>query len=218
MRDVFKGDTDPFVIGLRHDVDDNPGSFETALAMAEWEFEHGYSSTYFLLHHSHYWDEDMFVRVSEFEELGHEVGIHCNAIAEALRQDRDPHMILADALTELRSAGVRVVGSVAHGDQLCHKACFINDEIFLESPRPDYGERHRFVEWEGVIIPLSQLPRRAHMLEYDASWLTRANYLSDSAGLWSQPFDEVCADFGAGQLHVLIHPDWWTQAFVKVAA
>ena len=31
MRDVFKGDRGQRVIGLRHDVDDNPGSFDTAL-------------------------------------------------------------------------------------------------------------------------------------------------------------------------------------------
>src|SRR4029450_13640484 len=46
MRDIYKGDTDPLAIGLRHDVDDNIGSFNTAIQMARWEWEHGYSSTY----------------------------------------------------------------------------------------------------------------------------------------------------------------------------
>ena len=214
MRDIFKGDTSPRVIGLRHDVDDNTGSFETALRMAEWEFEHGYSSTYFLLHGSYYWTEDWLPAAPQFEELGHEVGIHVNAIAEGLRQKRDPHAILADAIFELRGTGVRVVGCVAHGDQLCHTAKFVNDEIFEESPRPDYGAPDRLIEHEGVIHPLVTVPRANYGLEYDANWLPRGDYLSDSGGRWSQYFEGVVSRFGEGQLHVLQHPDWWAEAFV----
>ena len=220
MRDVFKGDTGARVVGLRHDVDDNLGSFETALAFAEWEFDHGYASTYFLLHDSHYWSEGMLAYVPRFEELGHEVGIHVNAIAEALRQHRDPHEILTDALSELRSSGVRVVGAVAHGDNLCHSSHFVNDELFTESPRSAYGKPARLLEHDGVICPLQPISRRAYGLEYDPNWLSRGDYLSDSSGRWSQPFDVVAERLGeAGQLHILLHPDWWKQAFpVAVAA
>jgi hypothetical protein len=215
MRDVFKGDTSPKVLGLRHDVDDNPGSFETAIRMAEWEFERGYSSTYFLLHNSHYWGEEMLAWVPRFEELGHEVGLHVNALAEALRQKADPHDILCVALDELRSADVRVVGCVAHGDPLCHSAKFVNDELFLESARPSYGAWDRLIEHAGVICPLQPISRSVYGLEYDANWLSRGEYLSDSGGEWSQPFEGVVAKFGAGQLHILQHPDWWGEAFVR---
>ena len=85
MRDIYKGDCSRRVIGLRHDVDDNPGAFDTALEMARWECDHGYSSTYYLLHGSRYWTADNLVRALEFEDLGHEVGIHVNAIADSLR-------------------------------------------------------------------------------------------------------------------------------------
>jgi len=220
MRDVFKGDTGERVIGLRHDVDDNSGSFDTALRMAEWECDHGYSSTYFLLHGSYYWNEEWLGEVPQFEELGHEVGIHVNAIAEALRQRRDPHLILTEALSELRATGVRVVGCVAHGDALCHAAGFVNDEVFSESPRPACGAPDRLIVHAGVICPLVPVSRMAYQLEYDANWLSRGDYLSDSGGQWSQPFEEVAARFGEGQLHVLQHSDWWGEAFspVEVAA
>ncbi len=214
MRDIYKGDTNPRVIGVRHDVDDNQGSFDTALRMAEWEFEHGYSSTYFLLHDSHYWNEDMLCRAPQFEELGHEVGIHVNAIAEALRQRRDPHEILTEALEELRSA-VRVVGCVAHGDRLCHTAGFVNDELFLESRRPSYGAADRMVVEGRVGVHIVPVSRAWYELEYDANWLVRGDYLSDSGGEWSQPFEGVVASFGDGQLHVLQHPDWWAHAFAR---
>jgi hypothetical protein len=214
MRDVFKGDTAPNVIGLRHDVDDNPGSFDTALHMAEWEFEHGYSSTYFLLHGSHYWP--MLIEVPRFEELGHEVGIHVNAIAEGLRLRCDPHVILGEAISELRATGVRVVGCVAHGDALCHRARFVNDEMFTETPRPGYGAPDRLIEHEGVMCSLQPMSRQKYGLEYDANWLSRGEYLSDSGGQWSQPFEDVAGRFGQGQLHMLIHPDWWAEAFAPV--
>ena len=222
MRDIAKGDIGHRVIGLRHDVDDNAGSFETALAMAEWEFEHGYSSTYFLLHGAHYWDADNIVRALQFEELGHEVGIHVNAIAEALRHRRAPDWILLEALGDLRSVGLRVEGSVAHGDPLCWETPgvlrFHNDELFVESPRPVAGAPDRLVEWNGTSVLLEPRPRSEFHLLYDANWLSRGNYLSESGGRWSQPIDDVVAEFGNGQLHVLLHPDWWSAAFTKVAA
>jgi hypothetical protein len=186
--------------------------------MAEWEFERGYSSTYFLLHDSHYWGEDMLCRAPIFEELGHEVGLHVNAIAEALRQVRDPHEILTEALSELRASGVRVSGCVAHGDNLCHSAKFVNDELFTESRRKDYGRPDREIEHEGVVWQIRPMSRRAYELEYDPNWLPRRDYLSDSSGKWSQPFSAVVQRFGEGQLHMLLHPDWWGLAFKRTKA
>jgi hypothetical protein len=57
--------------------------------------------------------------------------------------------------------------------------------------------------------------------DFDSIWLRRGDYLSDSGGQWSQPFAHVAAAWPAGgQLHMLVHPDWWTQALapVEVAA
>jgi hypothetical protein len=222
MRDIWKGDIGRRVIGLRHDVDDNHGSFDTALAMAQWEFNHGISSTYYLLHGSHYWNADNLVRALEFEELGHEVGVHVNAIAEALRVRRSPDWILIEALSDLRSVGLRIDGCVAHGDQLCRarggEIRFVNDEMFAESPRPGVGKATRIVGWNGTQIMLEPRPRSDYHLSYDANWLSRFDYLSDSGGRWSQSFDDVVGRFGEGQLHMLVHPDWWGGAFAKVAA
>ena len=221
MRDIWKGDIGPRVIGLRHDVDDNPGSLDTALRMAEWEFDHGYSSTYFLLHTAPYWNEDMLCRAPLFEELGHEVGIHVNAVAEALRSHRQPAHILRDALDELRSCGVRVEGCVAHGERECYdsrgQVRFVNDEMFVESPRPSLGKPDRKIVGSDWVIDLRPVSRSEFGLGYDSNWLRRDQYLSDSGGRWSRVFDEVVDGFGRGQLHMLVHPDWWARAFVEVA-
>lgn len=221
MRDVFKGDRGADVIGLRHDVDDNVGSWRTAQALAEWECEHGYSATYYLLHGSHYWGEEMLCEVPALVELGHEVGIHVNALAEGLRQDRDPGLLLIEAVAELRNAGVRVDGSVAHGDPLCYDGPhlrFVNDELFTECARPDLGPANRILRAGDTVLELQPFPRQVWGLEYDANWLPRGQYLSDSGGHWSQPVHEVALRFAtAGQLHMLLHPDWWANAFLGVA-
>lgn len=217
MRDVWKGDTGPRTIGLRHDVDDNEGSLLTAVRLAEWEFERGFSSTYYLLHGAHYWNDAMLVAAEQLEELGHEVGIHVNALAEALRTGRPPQAILKEALDQLRMA-VRVVGCVAHGDSLCHQAFFVNDEMFSESRRPHCGPADREINWGGRKLELRPVSRGFFGLEYDANWLPRGDYLSDSGGKWSQRFEDVAADWPErGQLHLLVHPDWWADAFVEVA-
>lgn len=223
MRDIWKGDTGPRVIGLRHDVDNNAGSFDTAIRMAEWEFERGYSSTYYLLHGSWYWAdiETMLVGAEQLEDLGHEVGIHVNAIAEGLRRHRDPRHILRDALAELRTA-VRVEGCVAHGDPLCRneltgEVVFCNDEMFTESPRPTLGEPDRTLALRGHWVRIRPCSRSVFGLMYDANWLPRGNYLSDSGGKWSQDPLSVHRTFGEAQLHVLQHPDWWAEAFSQVA-
>ena len=222
MRDIWKGDTGSGVLGVRHDVDDNPGSFDTALRMAEWEMEHGYSSTYFLLHGASYWTADNLVRALAFEEMGHEVGVHVNAIAEALRSRRSPEWILLEALGDLRSVGLRIEGCVAHGDELCRDqdgfVTFVNDEMFKECRRPSMGAAVRDVERAGTVVRIEPQPLSDFHLGYDANWIGRGQYLSDSGGRWSRRFDDVVCSFGAGQLHVLVHPDWWSLAFVAVAA
>lgn len=225
MRDIWKGDIGRQVIGLRHDVDacsdKAQDAFETALAMAQWEFDHGYSSTYYLLHGAPYWTTDNLARAMEFEELGHEVGLHVNGIAEALRQVRDPVEIVGEALAELREF-VRVDGCVAHGDELCYdeqgRLRFVNDEMFLESQRPSMGDPCRVVTHGNVAVPIAPVSLAELGLGYQANWLSRGMYLSDSGGRWSQPVERAAEHFGLGQLHMLVHPDWWAAAFERVAA
>lgn len=219
MCEIAAGDVRPGVIGLRHDVDN---VIDPAVELAEWEAARGYRSTYFILdgngRDDHYWYDKPKLRAAleRIADAGHEIGYHCNAIARCLREQRDPLALVAETLDELRGYGFDVIGTVAHGDQLCHRHRFVNDELFTESPRPTYGAAGRVVGG----VPLRPVSRRTFALEYDANWLTRADYLSDSGGEWSQPFEQVAAAFppAAGQLHMLVHPDWWAEAFAGVPA
>ncbi len=207
MADIYDGADDRRIIGLRHDVDN---VIEPAVEFALWEADRGYRSTYYILHTAPYWDDKRLLTDSleTIAGLGHEIGIHNNAIAEATRTGRDPRLILVEAIVELTGYGYKPRGTVAHGDPACYGADgnvrFVNDQLFTECPRPRY------------LLPTEPVSLARFDLEYDANWLGRSAYLSDSGGLWSTPgFDQTRNRFppADGQLHVLIHPDWWAEAF-----
>lgn len=213
MRDIHAGADAPCVIGLRHDVDDNKDSLETAVQIARWEQDRGYRSTFFVLHSAGYWRSPWFpLALAEFAECGHEVGIHVNAVAEALRSGGDPADILHDALAYLRGLGHDVIGVAPHGDQLCHSAGFVNDEMFSECARPEVGEPARTLEHEGRRVTLAPMPLADFGLAYETYRLPKGRYLSDSGGAWNVPLDAIP---GEGQLHILWHPDWWADAFTE---
>jgi len=217
MEDVYEGCAAD-AIGLRHDVDN---VIEPAVAMAVWEAERGYRSTYYILDGNglpdHYWHDKSLLRDSleTIANLGHEIGYHCNAVARAIREHRDPAELVGETLEELRGYGFEVTGTVAHGDPLCHQHGFVNDEVWAQCARSAYGAPCRDVA--GVwLAPVSLVD---HGLSYDANWLPRAEYLSDSGGRWSQPFDVFAAGFPyGGQTHLLVHADWWDHAFSTVEA
>ena len=213
MCEVADGDRSPDAIGVRHDVDN---VIERAVEMAEWEQERGYRSTYFILHTAPYWgDKDLLRRsLDSIASAGHEIGFHINAITAAITTGRDPIAITEEAVAELRGYGHRIRGVVAHGDPACYEHRFVNDEIFTESPRPDWGEPERVVGG----VKINPVSRTAFGFDYDPNWLSRGDYLSDSGGVWSQSFDKVTERWPSGQLHMLIHPDWWGSAFVMAGA
>jgi hypothetical protein len=218
MEEIFDGEPWPQAIGMRHDCDN---VIHPAVKLAAWEDERGYYSTYYILHTSPYWQDKYLLRTSleTIAGCGHEIGIHNDAITVALQTGRDPADILFEATEELRSYGHDIRSTVAHGNQLCHVANYVNDEMFQGCSRPSYGDADRTLEHQGHRIPITPVALSEFGLDFDANWLPRGDYLSDSGGAWSQPFDEVAAAWPArGQLHILQHPDWWSDAFVKVAA
>jgi hypothetical protein len=217
MEDVARGWDGADVIGMRHDVDDNPHSLDTAVQMAKWEHERGWRSTYFLLHSADYFADDLGMGDAIdviAGECGHEIGIHVNALAVALASGGDPAHILEGALNQLRSYGHPIIGMAAHGDHLCHVAKFVNDEMFSECERPEMGAPDRMVTFGHRRVKIMPRPLADFGLTYDTHRLPHGRYLSDSGGKWNEPFPGE----GDGQLHMLWHSDWWFRAFHPVTA
>lgn len=220
MAEVHAGIRNHQVVGLRHDVDN---VIEPAVRFAEWEAERGYRSTYYILHTAPYWQDKLLLQMSleRICELGHEIGIHNNAVAASLVEGRAPEYILSDAVEELRGYGFVIRGTVAHGDSRCYadasKLRFVNDEMFRECPRPTIGHPNREIGG----YQLGRVSLDDFDLAYDANWVGTRSYLSDSGGVWSQPgFDQTAAGFPFPdrQLHMLVHPDWWGDAFTRELA
>jgi hypothetical protein len=219
MAHIYSGRTAAHVIGMRHDCDN---VIVPAVDMAQWEHDRGYHSTYYILHTSPYWQDKRLLRESLdiIAEMGHEIGIHNDALTVALETGGDPNEILQEAIDELRGYGHTIRSTVAHGNALCGVARYVNDEMFEGCSRPLYGSPDRVLEHRGRRVRLRPTPLSEFGLDFDSNWLPRGDYLSDSGGSWSQPFDEVAAAFppSRGQLHMLVHPDWWSEAFERVAA
>lgn len=193
--------------------------------MARWEAERGWRSTYFVLHTEWYWgtrgprEPSAYVlrALDEIAGLGHEIGIHNNAVAAALRTGQAPASILADVLDGLRSHGFTITGTAAHGDPLARRLGFVNYEMFRGCPNPDGKPAHRVLE---ALDPATHRHRQLRLepvdmaafgLAYEAYFIGHSAYLSEAEGQWNRPPDEVAAAFGrdGGFLQVLTHPVHW---------
>jgi len=205
---------------IRHDVDDD---WPNARKMAKWEAERGLLATYYLLASRRYFDYSpaFLSEVKEVEDLGHEIGFHNDALIQWAYSDKkvDVREAIEKPLRMLRSAGVTVVGTAAHGDQICRDLGFNSFEVWTENPK-------------ALKNPSLDIPRFSLSefdLEYEAYWQKRTAYLSDNHGGWSGGFgkeipahevigtflnerEKILAGFHSldyGMLQVLIHPQHW---------
>ncbi len=211
LREVFAGNRASKVIGMRHDIDNAPGAFSCGLRIARWEAKRGYRSTYYLLHTAAYWRAPSFEDgVREFAALGHEVGIHNDALGRAVEVGGDPNAIFAEALETLRAVGPPIRSVVAHGNRLLLPLDCRNDEIFKECARPNFGDPNRMIGE----LRLDPLPLAEYELDFEAArTLGRALELADSGGNgWIDLHDIEKKWPRKGQLHINQHPDWWTRA------
>ena len=78
-----------------------------------------------------------------------------------------------------------------------------NDEIFTECARGTYGVPDRTIG----NLTIQPLPLETYGLEYDANWLFRGNYLSDSGGRGCSLSSPLLQHFHSpASWHMLVHP------------
>jgi hypothetical protein len=209
-------------LALRHDMDHD---VENSVRFAEWEAAHGFRSTYFVLHTDWYHHDAktgepsklVLKALDRIASLGHEIALHNNVITAALITGGDPMEILASELGGLRRHGFDIVGSVAHGDKLCHTLGYVNNEVFAEVPHPDLGASDRTIEHADAAtgrrtsVTLKPAPMADFGLLYEGNTVGQTLYLSDTGGRWSRPFDSVARHYASegGYLQVMTHPVWW---------
>jgi len=171
------GDNDPNAVAIRHDVDHDA---EHALRFARWEAERGIRASYYLLPTAPYWDSDARRCGLAIAELGHEVGVHNDALAYCEGDAGRALVQLRAWVEEMRSWGLDVRGMADHGG-----SGWNNTDLWrvLDYTPADVG------------------------LDYEAYLLHRlgTNYISDNRGTWRAPL----ARQPDRQAHLLVHPCHW---------
>ncbi len=219
------------MVALRHDVDHD---LDLALDMAFHEFRHGRRATYYLLHTHEYCRDPAFdAKVLQLVDYGHEVGLHLNALTPWIEGRTDtPIDDLRRWIDHVRSLGVDLIGSAAHGDAACYEHHYVNywiwSELRPEDPmatedsmsaegigvadddrRVSYPPTHELRRADGDRFPLWSVSMRDLGLEYEAVKVPSERYWTDSGGGWTRSGDPLHADLSRGRHQVLVHPLWW---------
>ena len=106
--------------------------------------------------------------------------------------------------------GFDVAGTVAHGARDCYgprSLVFVNDQLFRECVRPEYEPGCQL-----------RLPSRASAWPTTRTGSSGARHLRLGRALVAGLRDGRLGLPLAGQLHMLVHPDWWGEAFVSGGA
>lgn len=173
---------------IRHDIDHD---LQAAVEIGRWEAEYGLRSTFCVLHSAWYYgpfegggyrhSTEMIEAMGELQGLGHEINFHNDMVTMGLTADVDPEALLHSELGYLRSRGLRIRGSCAHGHALCRELGYFNQELFRETPWPSNGGRRTIVH-DGRRVELGRTPMTAFGLEYESYDLPRDLYITDSGG------------------------------------
>lgn len=204
LADVHDGDRDGRTIGLRHDCDDN--GLRSMIELARWEAKRNRRSTFYLLHTSPWWATPPAIEAAkEMHYLGHEVGLHYNALTVWWHTGRNPFDVFEEALDQLRSwlpnGAVRSIAG--HGDQACYEGRFVNYTMFGKDAGP---------AWRGFEELTGMEPRSLYEfgLDFHGDHVPRAMYISDSGGTWTHDLADVVRDFPfESNTVILMHPDWY---------
>ena len=173
---------------LRHDVD---WTIDGVTEFSEIEHDLGVTATYFVRVHAKEYNPFGYREYKTFRDvmnLGHELGLHFESMYFQEIFKEDFTKVLMREKTVLEDIyEIDIVSASAHG-YLGHSLKY--DEITIESST---GLEH---------------------YTYSPEFITDMHYLSDSNGKWYE--DKCLCEYLSEhkKVHVLIHPDWWTDHHV----
>jgi hypothetical protein len=159
------------VVGLRHDIDDDP---VTGVRAARYLARQGICGSFYLLHTSNYYGQmigDRFVRRPELEDWikaflvsGCELGLHNDALGVCKLLGKDGAQAVLDEIYWLRQLGATIRGTVAHNSGPVYQA--ENYEVFRE--RCHWRRTTHLTN--GLRLPLGSLSEKEIGLTYEGTF------------------------------------------------
>lgn len=211
------------VIGLRHDVDID---LNVAYAFSQIESSLGFRSTYFILHTAPYYlvnsnnmaihNNNIIPVLKKMQDERHfEIGWHNDLVTLQVIYNINPVTFLHNELNWLRSNGITITGTAAHGSNYCKTYRYMNFYFFSEFTYPLVPGREN-----NVIIPKDEKNITLingklddFDLKYEAYFLNNNKAFSDATitgGIrWNIGMLDMNQLQAGDRVIILLHPIHW---------
>jgi hypothetical protein len=211
------------VIGLRHDIDND---LNTAFEFSKIESDLGFRSTYFVLHTAPYYlanqnnmaahsDKIIPILKKMQNERHFEIGWHNDLVTLQVIYNINPVNFFHNELEWLRSNGIKIYGTAAHGSSYCKSYHYMNFYFFHECTFPVVPDRENniTVPKDGKYITLLKRNLSDFNLEYEAYFLNNNKAYSDAVitnGVrWNIGMLDPDKLVKGDRVIILIHPIHW---------
>jgi len=216
------------VIGLRHDVDID---LNVAYKFSLMEASLGFRSTYFILHSAPYYlanPNNMAVHTSDIipilksmqNDYHFEIGWHNDLVTLQVIYNINPVSFFHGELNWLRSNGLNIIGTAAHGSNYCKTLHYMNFYFFEECTYPVVPNRENniTVPKDGKLITLIKGKLSDFDLKYEAYFLNNNKAFSDAVitnGIrWNIGMLDLNQLQAGDRAIILLHPIHWHKASV----
>jgi len=229
FRQTFSGKK--IIIGLRHDVDID---LNVAYSFSQIEYGLGFRSTYFILHTAPYYlanPNNMAIHTNNIipvlkkmqDERHFEIGWHNDLVTLQVIYNINPVTFLHSELNWLRSNGLTIVGTAAHGSNYCKTYHYMNFYFFTEFTYPIVPGRENnvIVPKENKNITLIKGKMADFDLKYEAYFLNNNKAFSDATitgGIrWNIGMLDLNQLQAGDRVIILLHPIHWHKGSVHAS-
>jgi hypothetical protein len=213
-------DSTKIVISIRHDID---ADMDNALRMARLEHNFGVHATYYVLSTAGYYcgehkdfshQQSVLSKIKQLQALGHEVGWHNNVLTLQVVYGIDPLAYMHRELAWLRSNGIKIDGTAAHGSRWCSKYGYLNYYMWKDCGRRLYNKNYPnfdyVVKSPGDTVWLAKAWLKDFGFKYEAYCLDYNKYYSDCCKYYD-PLKKIDLDKlkPGDRITILMHPCHW---------
>lgn len=214
---------DKVIISLRYDIDED---INAAVKFAYREKKYNIKSTYYILHTSKYYgitqygsfkrNNNVIHYLKKMQNIfGQEIGWHNDLVTLQVVYNLDSREFLKGELDWLRSNGIRINGTCAHGSGYCYQYHYVNsyfwEETNTSSNRP-FFYNYEYVPIGDTIVKIEK-DHLANYDLYDANSFKPDYFFSDNSRphgkLWHMGLVNFDTIQPGKKVIILLHPQYW---------